>query len=72
MLVSCLLASKSMNGKAWSVKTRPPYFEVFRGMRYVKQGKRITLAIFVAPPRPQKCLLGLLPKPATSGQNVQK
>lgn len=37
-----------------------------------KQGKRITLAIFAAPPGPQKCLLGLLPKPATSGQNVQR
>lgn len=37
-----------------------------------KQGKRYTLAIFAAPPGPQKCLLGLLPKPATSGLNVQK
>lgn len=55
----------------WGNK-RPRKVPVFRERTIGKQGKRYTLAIFAAPPGPQKCLLGLLPKPATSGQNVQK
>lgn len=59
--MSCALLDNAPPNSAFSV-----------GAPTSKQGKCITLAIFAAPLGLQKCLLGLLPKPATSGQNVHK